>query len=120
MDSTQSDSIPGSGMVAVLDSALAAATWITASDQAAVTLARRLAGAMDVCDDVQQLVRLAAQFAAVLEQLHMTPATRLDAGEVSEAGATIIEAWNGLRAAPSGKQPAKRPAQRRPNSRPAS
>lgn len=95
-------------MLAGLDQALQAATWITPSDRTAVVLARKLATALDVCDEPAVLVKLASQLESLLRELHMTPATRLDAGEVSSEGATIIDAWDRLRAAPGGQQTTRR------------
>jgi hypothetical protein len=63
-----------------LESALAAAKWIDPADAAAVTLARRVALALDTAfdmgADLKDLTALSGRFLTVLQQLHLTTETR--------------------------------------------
>ena len=63
-----------------LESALAAAKWIDPADAAAVTLARRVAVALDTAfdmgADLKDLTALSGRFLTVLQQLHLTTETR--------------------------------------------
>ena len=63
-----------------LESALANAKWIDPSDAAAVTLARRVALALDTAfdmgADLKDLTALSGRFLTVLQQLHLTTETR--------------------------------------------
>lgn len=92
----QNGKVDNTSLAQVLTLALSGATWLTLTDQAAVLAAKRLAAAIDSCDDHQVLDKLMGRFLGVLQQLHMTPATRLDAGEVGDDGANIQAIWDGL------------------------
>ena len=62
-----------------LNSAIGVANWIAPTDVAALTLARRLAMALDVAFDMGELKEatpLAAKYLQVLQQLHLTVETR--------------------------------------------
>lgn len=63
-----------------LESALAAAKWIDPADAAAVTLARRVALALDTAfdtgADLKDITALSGRFLTVLQQLHLTTETR--------------------------------------------
>lgn len=62
-----------------LNAALSVANWIAATDVAAITLARRIAMALDTAFDMGELKEatpLAAKYLQVLQQLHLTVETR--------------------------------------------
>ena len=62
-----------------LNSALSVANWIAPTDVAAITLARRIAMALDTAFDMGELKEatpLAAKYLQVLQQLHLTVETR--------------------------------------------
>lgn len=62
-----------------LNSAVSVANWIAPTDVAALTLARRLAMALDTAFDIGELkeaTALAAKYLQVLQQLHLTVETR--------------------------------------------
>lgn len=63
-----------------LESAIANAKWIDPADMAAVTLARRVALALDTAfdmgADLKDLTALSGRFLTVLQQLHLTTETR--------------------------------------------
>ena len=62
-----------------LNSALSVANWIAPTDVAALTLARRIAMALDTAFDIGELKEatpLAAKYLQVLQQLHLTVETR--------------------------------------------
>jgi hypothetical protein len=62
-----------------LNSAIGVANWIAPTDVAALTLARRLAMALDTAFDMGELKEatpLAAKYLQVLQQLHLTVETR--------------------------------------------
>ena len=62
-----------------LNSAISIANWIAPTDVAALTLARRLAMALDTAFDMGELKEatpLAAKYLQVLQQLHLTVETR--------------------------------------------
>ena len=63
-----------------LESAIAAAKWIDPADMAAVTLARRVALALDTAfdmgADLKDITALSGRFLSVLQQLHLTTETR--------------------------------------------
>lgn len=68
------------GLYLSLNSALLVANWIAPTDVAAITLARRLAIALDTaCDmgETKDIAPLAAKYLAVLQQLHLTVETRI-------------------------------------------
>lgn len=67
------------GLYLSLNSALSVANWIAPTDVAAITLARRLAVALDTALDMGELKEatpLAAKYLAVLQQLQLTVQTR--------------------------------------------
>ena len=62
-----------------LNSAISVANWIAPTDVAAITLARRIAMALDTAFDMGELKEatpLAAKYLQVLQQLHLTVETR--------------------------------------------
>ena len=62
-----------------LNSAISVANWIAPTDVAALTLARRIAMALDTAFDMGELKEatpLAAKYLQVLQQLHLTVETR--------------------------------------------
>tara|TARA_R110002126_G_scaffold69068_1_gene174787 strand:- start:887 stop:1267 length:381 start_codon:yes stop_codon:yes gene_type:complete len=62
-----------------LNSALSVANWIAPTDVAAITLARRIAMALDTAfdmGDLKEATPLAAKYLQVLQQLHLTVETR--------------------------------------------
>jgi hypothetical protein len=67
------------GLYLSLNSALSVANWIAPTDVAAITLARRLAMALDTAfdmGDLKEATPLAAKYLSVLQQLHLTTETR--------------------------------------------
>lgn len=67
------------GLYLSLNSALSMANWITSTDVAAITLARRIALALDTAfdmGDLKEATPLAAKYLNVLQQLHLTVETR--------------------------------------------
>ena len=75
-----------------LESALAAAKWIDPADFAAVTLARRIALALDIAfdmgADLKDLTALSGRFLTVLQQLHLTTETRTASKKTDEHDGT--------------------------------
>jgi hypothetical protein len=75
-----------------LESALAAAKWIDPADAAAVTLARRVAVALDTAfdmgADLKDLTALSGRFLTVLQQLHLTTETRTASKKTDEHDGT--------------------------------
>ena len=75
-----------------LNLALEQAGWITESDAAAVTLARRLALAVDTAFDIgadlKDLTALTGRFLTVLQQLHLTTETRVASKKTDENDGT--------------------------------
>ena len=65
---------------AALNSALAVASWVTPTDVAAITLARRMAKSLDISfdtgADIKDITALSGKFLSVLQQLHLTVETR--------------------------------------------
>jgi len=62
-----------------LNSAISVANWVAPTDVAALTLARRIAMALDTAFDMGELKEatpLAAKYLQVLQQLHLTVETR--------------------------------------------
>ena len=62
-----------------LNSALSVANWIAPTDVAAMTLARRIAMALDTAfdmGDLKEATVLAGKYLLVLQQLHLTVETR--------------------------------------------
>ena len=67
------------GIYLSLNSALSVANWIAPTDVAAMTLARRIALALDTAfdmGDLKEATPLAAKYLQVLQQLHLTVETR--------------------------------------------
>ena len=67
------------GVYLSLNSALSVANWLAPTDVAAMTLARRIALALDTAfdmGDIKEATPLAAKYLAVLQQLHLTVETR--------------------------------------------
>jgi hypothetical protein len=74
-----------------LNSALSVANWIAPTDVAALTLARRLAMALDTAFDMGELKEatpLAAKYLQVLQQLHLTVETRTQGKQGEENDGT--------------------------------
>ena len=99
-----------------LNSALSVANWIAPTDVAAMTLARRLAIALDTAfdmGDLKEATPLAAKYLQTLQQLHLTVETRT-AGKQGEENDGTNHVGNYLRLieAKDPKQKPK-PAQRR-------
>jgi hypothetical protein len=67
------------GIYPSLNSALSVANWLAPTDVAAMTLARRIALALDTAfdmGDLKEATPLAAKYLNVLQQLHLTVETR--------------------------------------------
>jgi len=99
-----------------LNSALSVANWIAPTDVAAMTLARRLAVALDTAfdmGDLKEATPLTAKYLQTLQQLHLTVETRT-AGKQGEENDGTNHVGNYLRLieAKDPKQKPK-PAQRR-------
>ena len=75
-----------------LESAIAAAKWIDPADMAAVTLARRVALALDTAfdmgADLKDITALSGRFLTVLQQLHLTTETRTASKKTDEHDGT--------------------------------
>lgn len=74
-----------------LNSALSVANWIAPTDVAALTLARRIAMALDTAFDMGELKEatpLAAKYLQVLQQLHLTVETRTQGKQGEENDGT--------------------------------
>ena len=82
-----------------LNSAISVANWIAPTDVAAITLARRIAMALDTAFDMGELKEatpLAAKYLQVLQQLHLTVETRT-AGKQGEENDGTNHVGNYLR-----------------------
>ena len=67
------------GIYLSLNSAISMANWLAPTDVAALTLARRIALALDTAfdmGDLKEATPLAARYLNVLQQLHLTVETR--------------------------------------------
>ncbi len=99
-----------------LNSALTVANWIAPTDVAAITLARRLAIALDTAFDMGELkdaTSLAAKYIQVLQQLHLTVETRT-AGKQGEENDGTNHVGDYLRLLKTEDRKSKpKPAQRR-------
>jgi hypothetical protein len=99
-----------------LNSALSVANWIAPTDVAALTLARRLALALDTAfdmGDLKEATPLAAKYLAVLQQLHLTTETRT-VGKQGEENDGTNHVGNYLRLLETkDRKPKPKPAQRR-------
>ena len=104
------------GILDSLNSALSVAGWIAPTDVAAITLARRIAQALDTAfdmGDLKEATPLASKYLAVLQQLHMTVETRT-AGKQGEENDGTNHVGNYLRLIEAKDRKSKSaPAQRR-------
>jgi hypothetical protein len=111
------------GILDSLNSALSVASWIAPTDVAAITLARRIAQALDTAfdmGDLKEATPLAAKYLAVLQQLHMTVETRT-AGKQGEENDGTNHVGNYLRLIETKNRKQKsQPAQRRASGGPTS
>jgi hypothetical protein len=103
------------GLYLSLNSALSVANWIAPTDVAALTLARRLALALDTAFDIGELkeaTSLAAKYLQVLQQLHLTVETRTQ-GKQGEENDGTNHVGNYLRLLETkNPKPKSKPAQR--------
>ena len=99
-----------------LNSALSVANWIAPTDVATITLARRIAMALDTAFDMGELKEatpLAAKYLQVLQQLHLTVETRTQ-GKQGEENDGTNHVGNYLRLLETTNTKSKpKPAQRR-------
>jgi len=106
-----------------LNSALSVANWIAPSDVAAITLARRMAKALDTAfdmgADIKDITALSGKLLTVLQQLHLTTETRTASKQEENDGTAYVGDFLRLVKTKNPKPPAKT-AQRRPASKPAS
>jgi hypothetical protein len=105
-----------------LNSALSVANWIAPSDVAAITLARRMAKALDTAfdmgSDLKDITALSGKFLSVLQQLHLTTETRTaNKKEQENDGTAYVGDFLRLVKTKNPKPPAKT-AQRRQTSKP--
>ena len=87
------------GVYLSLNSALSVANWLAPTDVAAMTLARRIALALDTAfdmGDLKEATPLAAKYLSVLQQLHLTVETRT-AGKQGEENDGTNHVGNYLR-----------------------
>jgi hypothetical protein len=103
-----------------LNSALSVAGWITSTDVAAMTLARRMAKALDTAfdmgADIKDITALSGKFLIVLQQLHLTVETRTASKQEDNDGTAYVGDFLRLVKTKNPKPPAKT-AQRRPASK---
>ena len=104
------------GVYLSLNSALSVANWLAPTDVAAMTLARRIALALDTAfdmGDLKEATPLAAKYLSVLQQLHLTVETRT-AGKQGEEndGTNHVGSYLRLLEAKD-RKPKPKPAQRR-------
>ncbi len=104
------------GLYLSLNLALSVANWIAPTDVAAITLARRLAIALDTAfdmGDLKEATPLAAKYLSVLQQLHLTIETRTT-GKQGEENDGTNHVGNYLRLLETkDRKPKPKPAQRR-------
>jgi len=107
-----------------LESALVAAKWIDPSDAAAVTLARRVALALDTAfdmgADLRDLTALSGRFLTVLQQLHLTTETRTASKKTDDNDGTAYVGDFLRLVKTKDTKPAAKTAKRRPVSKSAS
>ena len=107
------------GLYLSLNSALTVANWIAPTDVAAMTLARRLAMALDTAfdmGDLKEATPLAGKYLAVLQQLHLTVGTRIQ-GKQGEENDGTNHVGNYLRLLETkDRKPKPKPTQRRTSS----
>ena len=104
------------GIYLSLNSALSVANWLAPTDVAAMTLARRIALALDTAfdmGDLKEATPLAAKYLNVLQQLHLTVETRTlgKQGEEND-GTNHVGSYLRLLEAKD-RKPKPKPAQRR-------
>jgi hypothetical protein len=108
------------GIYPSLNSALSVANWIAPTDVAAITLARRIALALDTAfdmGDLKEATPLAAKYLQVLQQLHLTVETRT-LGKQGEENDGTNHVGNYLRLLETkDRKPKPKPAQRGSSSR---
>ena len=107
------------GLYLSLNCALQMANWIAPTDVAAITLARRMALALDTAydmGDLKEATPLAAKYLNVLQQLHLTVETRT-AGKQGEEndGTNHVGSYLRLLEAKD-RKPKSEPAKRRASS----
>lgn len=104
-----------------LNSALSVAGWIAPSDVAAITLARRMAKALDTAfdmgADLKDITALSGKLLSVLQQLHLTTETRTASKKEENDGSAYVGDFLRLVKTKNPKPPAKT-AQRRTASKP--
>jgi len=104
-----------------LNSALSVANWIAPSDVAAITLARRMAKALDTAfdmgADIKDITALSGKLLTVLQQLHLTTETRTASKQEENDGTAYVGDFLRLVKTKNPKPPAKT-AQRRQASKP--
>ena len=104
------------GIYLSLNSALSVANWLAPTDVAAMTLARRIALALDSAfdmGDLKEATPLAAKYLNVLQQLHLTVETRTT-GKQGEENDGTNHVGNYLRLLETKDRKSKpKPAQRR-------
>jgi hypothetical protein len=105
-----------------LNSALSVANWVSPSDVAAITLARRMAKALDTAfdmgADIKDITALSGKFLSVLQQLHLTVETRTASKKEQENdGTAYVGDFLRLVKTKNPKPPVKA-ANRRPASKP--
>jgi hypothetical protein len=107
------------GILISLNSAISVANWLAPTDVAALTLARRIALALDTAfdmGDLKEATPLAAKYLSVLQQLHLTVETRT-AGKQGEEndGTNHVGSYLRLLEAKD-RKPKPEPAKRRASS----
>jgi hypothetical protein len=106
-----------------LNSALSVANWIAPSDVATITLARRMAKALDTAfdigSDIKDVTALSGKFLSVLQQLHLTVETRTASKQEEQDGSAYVGDFLRLVKTKNPK-PATKTAQRGKVSKPAS
>ena len=104
------------GIYLSLNSALSVANWLAPTDVAAMTLARRIALALDTAfdmGDLKEATPLAAKYLNVLQQLHLTVETRT-LGKQGEENDGTNHVGNYLRLLETkDRKPKSEPAKRR-------
>lgn len=107
------------GLYLSLNSALSVANWIAPTDVAAMTLARRIATALDTAfdmGDLKEATVLAGKYLLVLQQLHLTVETRT-LGKQGEENDGTNHVGNYLRLLETkNPKPKPKPANRRASS----
>jgi hypothetical protein len=107
------------GIYLSLNSAISVANWLAPTDVAALTLARRIALALDTAFDMGDLKEgtpLAAKYLNVLQQLHLTVETRTTGKQGEENdGTNHVGSYLRLLEAKD-RKPKPKPAQRRASS----